>query len=844
MNASPTPPLRLRPAQEQILAYRGGRMAVSAVPGSGKTFTLSLLAAQLIADGRVDAAAGQQVLVVTFLNASVDTFRARIRRRLTEMGLPDAGFDVRTLHSLALEVVRWGSDLLSDDLVVLDDAQSRQFLDAAVDGWINDNVRLWETFLPEYGTEYSPQMIARWRDITATTAAAFIRTAKNERHRPEAIFAAIQTALEEVGERGSREAGGDGPDIGRSPLMHMMVGIYSRYQTALARQGGLDYDDLIWVAADRLEREPDLVASLRERWPFVLEDEAQDSVPLQELLLEQLTGPQGNWVRVGDPNQAITSTFTAAHPRFFSHFIDRPDVVARTLPNSGRSARLIIGAANAVLNWTMDNHPVPEVRTNAFRRQDILPAPPGDTQPNPPDDEAGARIRVYRHREEEELPAVARLAHEYAQQHPDHTLAILVPTHQIGFGVARQLDALNADYDNLLRGSGREREVAAALHAVLAVLANPLDTKALQSAHSGLSELREDGPIYEPYPPESEDVARFQALLRSVYRPEALLFPREGEDVFTALPPGVATEEDVRRLERLAEFLRGHFDLRTLPVDDLTLALADALFAEGARGQGPGAREEDREAGERESGGGTSSPGTSNLEPGTSEADATHELDLAIAYQLASQLRQWREAQPEWRLPELVAQLQMVASGRRTLNVVRPGEMGYEPAPGRISLATQHSSKGLEWDAVFLVGIDGMWIPGSLEAPFLGVHDFLGGDPHAEATAQLRFLMRTTAAGRPPTSESGEGLDDAPQPMAGDTREVADIGLFPNRTATESAHIEVICERLRLLYVGITRARRYLHISRSRATRRGNREQEAEPATVLGVLYRYLEESK
>ena len=93
-----TPPLRLRSAQEAILAYRSGRMAISAVPGSGKTFTLSLLAAQLIADGRVDTTNSQQVLVVTFLNASVDTFRARIRRRLLEMGLPDTGFDVRTLH--------------------------------------------------------------------------------------------------------------------------------------------------------------------------------------------------------------------------------------------------------------------------------------------------------------------------------------------------------------------------------------------------------------------------------------------------------------------------------------------------------------------------------------------------------------------------------------------------------------------------------------------------------------------------------------------------------------------------------------------------------------------------
>ncbi len=770
-NDSPT--LRLRAAQEKVLEYTGGRMAISAVPGSGKTFILTLLAARLIADGRVDADAGQQVLIVTFLNTSVDTFRARIRKRLLDMEMPDAGYDVRTLHSLALEIVRSAGETPGDDLVVLDDLQSRQILESAVDGWINDNVRLWETFLPEAGRDYSPQMIARWRDITATTAASFIRAAKNDRFSPDAIHAAIRAQLTAADETTESD---EEPNVARSPLMHMLAGIYGRYQASLSRQGGLDYDDLIWRAADLLDHRPDLVESLRARWPFILEDEAQDSVPLQELLLDQLTGREGNWVRVGDPNQAITSTFTAAHPRFFSRFIDRPDVVARALPNSGRSAPLIIGAANAMLNWTLDHHPVPEVRQSTFRRQDILPTPPGDAQPNPPDSEAEMRIRVYRHREDEELPGVAQLAVEYAQQRPHHTIAILVPTHATGYTIAQHLDALNADYDNLLRGSGREREVAAALHAVLAVLANPLDNKALQAAHNGLTELKETGPIYDPFPPETEDAARFQALLRSVYRPESILFPREDESLADILPAGVASEEDIERLERLAGFLRGNFDLRTMPIDDLTLALADALFAPRA---------------------------------GADADDTSHELDLAIAYQIASLLRQWREAQPDWRLPELVAQLQSVASGRRALNVVRD-DTGYEPKPGRISLTTQHSGKGLEWDAVFLVGIDGMWIPGSLEAPFLGVHDFLGGDPNAEATAQLSYLMNSTS------------------------------GIYPNRTATESAHIEVISERLRLLYVGITRARRFLHISRSRATRRQNRERETEPATVLGVLYRYL----
>lgn len=126
-------------------------MAINTVPGSGKTFTLSLLATKLIAENQFRPASSRQVLIVTFLNSSVDTFRARIRKRLQEMGLDDTGYDVRTLHSLSLEIVRSAGEIPADELTVLDDLQSRQILEAAVDGSINDNVRLWETFLPQIG---------------------------------------------------------------------------------------------------------------------------------------------------------------------------------------------------------------------------------------------------------------------------------------------------------------------------------------------------------------------------------------------------------------------------------------------------------------------------------------------------------------------------------------------------------------------------------------------------------------------------------------------------------------------------------------------------------------------
>ncbi|KAA3660611.1 MAG: ATP-dependent helicase, partial [Chloroflexi bacterium] len=141
--------MQLRPAQAEILKYTNGRLAISAVPGSGKTFTLSLLAAQLIGNGRIDPNAGQQILIVTYLNSSVDTFKARIRRRLDEMGLPDQGFDVRTLHSLSLEIVRSANSSLGDDTGpdVLDETQGNSHLAKAIDDWIALNPDLWHAFL-------------------------------------------------------------------------------------------------------------------------------------------------------------------------------------------------------------------------------------------------------------------------------------------------------------------------------------------------------------------------------------------------------------------------------------------------------------------------------------------------------------------------------------------------------------------------------------------------------------------------------------------------------------------------------------------------------------------------
>jgi len=91
-----------RPGQRQALAYCGGKMGISAVPGSGKTHTLAALAAQLVADAVAD---GQEVLIVTLVNSAVDNFKLRINQMIAKRRLlTNYGYRVRTLHGLAHDI--------------------------------------------------------------------------------------------------------------------------------------------------------------------------------------------------------------------------------------------------------------------------------------------------------------------------------------------------------------------------------------------------------------------------------------------------------------------------------------------------------------------------------------------------------------------------------------------------------------------------------------------------------------------------------------------------------------------------------------------------------------------
>jgi DNA helicase-2/ATP-dependent DNA helicase PcrA len=711
-----------RPKQREVLAYTHGTMGVSAVPGSGKTYTLSLLAAQIIASGALED--DQEVLVVTLVNSAVDNFASRVGAFVEQFGLlPNLGYRVRTLHGLAHDIVRERPELvgLSEDFQIVDERAADQIREDAALAWLRSHPYELDNYLDPDLDENRREWARRdlLPELVGNIALSFIRSAKDERVGPEEL----RRQLEELPVP--------------LPLAQMGLEIYSDYQRALIYRGAVDFDDLIRLALQALESDPMYLERLRYRWPYILEDEAQDSSKLQEDILRLLVGPGGNWVRVGDPNQAIFETFTTASPQFLRDFMQEADF-PRELPNSGRSTQSIMDLANTLVDWTQEQHPVEAVR-GALTEPHIKPAPAGDPQPNPPDDPSKVQLISQKFSPSEEIQAVADSLERWLPEHPDETVAVLVPRNQRGFELVNELKRRQIDYFEILRSTSPTRMTAGSLGNVVNYLADPGSPRKLASAYR----------VWRRQDREEEDskprYRRVTELLRKCRRVEDYIWPRAGQDWLEALQLDGVDPEIYTELAEFREILRRWQGTALLPIDQIILTLAQDLFSEPS--------------------------------------------ELAIAHKLAVILRRAGELHQEWRLPELTEELAVVARNERRFLGFSQDDTGFEPErhKGVVVIATMHKAKGLEWDRVYLMSVNNYDFPSGTEYDrYIAEPWYLGGhlNLEAEALAQLQAAF---------SSDEYQWYEEG--------------------AATQQARLDYVAERLRLLYVGITRAKKELVIT-------------------------------
>jgi DNA helicase II / ATP-dependent DNA helicase PcrA len=763
--------LTLRPSQTSILRYRSGKMGISAVPGAGKTFTLSALAAQVITSGAL--AVDQEVLIVTLVNSAVDNFANRIGGLVEKRGLiPHLGYRVRTLHGLAHDIVREKPGLagLEERFQIIDEREADFIRKEAATAWLSAHPYHLDDYFDSALDDSKRDWVRRGQlsELVHSLALAFIRSAKDNRLTPEAI----RQKLDSV------------PDL---PLARMGCEIYADYQRALAYRGAVDFDDLIRLAAHILETDADYLARLQYRFPYVLEDEAQDSSRIQEEILRKIAP---NWVRVGDPNQAIFETFTTANPQLLKDFIADEADKKEELPVSGRSQAFIIDLANQLIDWVTASHPEPACR-NALSVPYIQATAADDPQPNPEPDAASIRIVPTKYTPEGEVEAVAKSLEKWLPDHSDWTVAVLVPRNMRGVDVVNELKKRKIDYIELINSTNTTRMAAGALANVLAYLADPSsplklskayqvwrrdwrDEQSLRAAVLAANQTDDEAEIAASGEALLAMTQKVAELLRKLRRVEEYLFPAGAENsqnLGSSMFDFSDSEEDLALENELLAFrdaVRRWQAATLLPVDQLLLTLAQELF--------------------------------------------TSPADLALAHKLALVLRQSAENHPDWRLPELTAELGVIAKNERRFIGFSEDDSGFDPEKhrGKVVVTTMHKAKGLEWDRVYLMSVNNYDFP-SLQPydTYISEKWFVrsGLNLEAEALAQLRAVL-----------SSGE------------------YDWYEEGAATLAARVDYTRERLRLLYVAITRAKRDLIV-----TWNTGRKGEAQPSLPLQALSGWLE---
>ena len=571
----------LNPPQRLAVTTQGP-LLVLAGAGSGKTRVITHRIAWLLAQ-RVPARA---ILAVTFTNKAAAEMKERVVRLV---GQRAQALTVSTFHAFGAEVLRehvhrlgWPRRFAIADLSDQISLIQRALRERPVDG----------------KTDFDPRRI-----LTA------ISRAKNAGRTPAVT--------------------GDTP----SDRELAAAEVFPLYQRALKAQGAVDFDDLLLLPLRLFREHPEVLASYRSRFQYLLVDEFQDTNGAQLELVRELAGEGRNVCAVGDDDQCIYG-WRGAEVRNILHFEQAfPGATEVRLEQNYRSVPAVLEAAHGVVSQLPERRPK-KLWTAAVGGPRVqLVVLPGE------DDEAAFVAKAIEHR-------LARGVR------PDD-LAVLYRTNGQSRPFEEAFRARGLRYEVVGGGEFFDKREVRDVLAYLKVLASPADEVSL---------LR----IVNVPARGIGDVSLEHLLSHARGRGLPLGAVLESPGSVPELTPGAA-----RAVKEFSELIRRtRARLRAESLSTVTRALLQEIgFEAAARGSAPSATAADRR--------------------------------LRSVEGILGSLEQFeRREGPKADLRSYLNRLSLDT---------REEEDG--PAPARVTLLTLHGAKGLEFQTVFLVGMEEGFLP-------------------------------------------------------------------------------------------------------------------------------------
>ena len=297
----------LNEAQREAVLHTEGPLLVVAGAGSGKTRVLTHRVAHLI--GAVGAKPNE-LLAITFTNKAADEMRRRLYDLLDNRA---RGIWILTFHAACGRILRREAARLGyrSNFTIYDQADQVRLTKACLEELERDTKR----FVP--------------RGIHAQ-----ISMAKNQLVSPDEYRARVASFYDQT-----------------------VADVYDLYQRRMHASNAVDFDDILMLTVEVLERFPEA----RERWQnafrYILVDEYQDTNHAQYRLLQLLAEKHTNLFVVGDPDQSIYA-FRGADIRNVLEFEnDFPGARTIALEQNYRSTNAILEAANHVISHNRERKP-------------------------------------------------------------------------------------------------------------------------------------------------------------------------------------------------------------------------------------------------------------------------------------------------------------------------------------------------------------------------------------------------------------------------------------------------------------------------------------------------------
>ncbi|MDY5814148.1 MAG: UvrD-helicase domain-containing protein [Bacteroides sp.] len=291
--------------QRAAVSYNDGPSLVIAGAGSGKTRVLTHKIAHLLEEDYRP----WEILALTFTNKAAREMKERIAAQVGETTARQLWMG--TFHSLFLRILRQEASRIGYDshFSIYDTADSKSLI---------------RSILRDMGLD-------------------------EKSYKPGVVQSRISQAKNHLVHSADYERSRQAVEADASMGMPKLHEVYRLYTERCRKANAMDFDDLLYYTYRLFQDHPEVLASYRTRFRYVLVDEYQDTNSAQHRIVLQLTEQHRHICVVGDDAQSIYS-FRGANIDNILHFTtDFPEARVFKLEQNYRSTQNIVQAANSLI---------------------------------------------------------------------------------------------------------------------------------------------------------------------------------------------------------------------------------------------------------------------------------------------------------------------------------------------------------------------------------------------------------------------------------------------------------------------------------------------------------------